>query len=66
MTGVASMAAAITPADNNLNAVIELLLWMRRAEDVWLLQLASGPRVRGQSKTWLSTLHSQLKAALEF
>jgi hypothetical protein len=64
MTGVASIAAAITPADKSLIMVIELLLWMRQAKDVWLLQLANGPRVRGQSKTWLPTSRSQLKAAL--
>jgi hypothetical protein len=29
MTGVASMAAAINPADKSLVVVIELLLWMR-------------------------------------
>jgi hypothetical protein len=58
MTGVASMAAAITPADKSLNVVIELLLWMRRAKEIRLRQ------VPGQSKTWLSALRSQLKAAL--
>jgi hypothetical protein len=38
MAGVASMVTAITPADKNLNAVIEFILWMRPAKDTWLLR----------------------------
>jgi hypothetical protein len=62
MTGVVSMAAAITPADKSLIVVIGLLHWMRRAKGAWLLQLANGPRVRGLSKTWLPNAAFSIKS----
>jgi hypothetical protein len=64
MAGVASMAVAINPADKSLIVVIEHLLWMQRAKDVWLLQLERGSGVR--PKHGRETSLSQLKPALEF
>jgi hypothetical protein len=49
MTGVASMAVAIIPADKSLIVVIELLLWMRRAKDVWASP--AGERTEGPGST---------------
>jgi hypothetical protein len=36
------MAVAINAADKSLSVVIELLLWMQRSNDVWLLQMRCG------------------------